>query len=71
MVDWIQENKQTLKEQSCPWLDDYAELDGLKDGGIHQDMSDDPFDIEYPEYTQKKTKDFQSNKVLQVLIISE
>ena len=54
MVDWIQENKQTLKEQSCPWLDDYAELDGLKDGGIHQDMSDDPFDIEYPEYTPEE-----------------
>lgn len=54
MVDWIQENKQTLKEQSCPWLDDYAELDGLKDGSIHQDMCDDPFDIEYPEYTPEE-----------------
>ncbi|KAL6454401.1 KCS1 Inositol hexakisphosphate kinase 1 [Candida maltosa Xu316] len=51
MAVWIDRNRGHLEKQPCSWLDDYAEVENLKDGGINEDLVDDPFEIPYPEYT--------------------
>ncbi|KAK6868037.1 Inositol hexakisphosphate kinase 1 [Candida tropicalis] len=51
---WIKDNEDKLRSESCKWLNDYAELENLQDGGINEDIPGDPFDIYYPGYTAEE-----------------
>ncbi|RCK59620.1 Inositol hexakisphosphate kinase 1 [Candida viswanathii] len=54
MTIWVKENEDRMRKTPCPWLDEYAELENLPDGGINEDIAGDPFDIYYPRYTSEE-----------------
>lgn len=46
MHSWVKEHKDEL-EVNCPWLDDYAEVEGEEDGGVNNIDVNDPFNVDF------------------------
>ncbi|CCG23181.1 transcription factor [Candida orthopsilosis Co 90-125] len=46
MNSWVKEHKDEL-DVNCPWLDDYAEVEGEVDGGVNNIDFNDPFNVDF------------------------
>ncbi|KAG5420594.1 KCS1 [Candida metapsilosis] len=46
MNSWVVEHRSEL-DVNCPWLDDYAEVEGEVDGGVNNIDVNDPFNVDF------------------------